>query len=49
MGTGQFRPSHSANPHIGSVGQLEEVQETRVETLYISEDIVRSAVKALKT
>lgn len=49
MGTGQFRPGDTANPQIGSVGVLEEVQEARVETLCQGKDIARKAVKALKT
>lgn len=48
MGTGQFRPGDAANPHIGSVGALEEVPEAKVETLCVGEDIARKAVKALK-
>lgn len=30
-GTGRFRPSDKANPHIGSSGKLEEVNEERIE------------------
>jgi hypothetical protein len=48
LGTGQFRPGNTANPHIGKVGALEEVQEYRVETICIGEDVTRSAVEALK-
>ncbi len=48
MGTGQFRPGDTANPHIGGVGVLEEVQEARVETLCVGEDVARKAVEALK-
>jgi len=48
MGTGQFRPGDTANPHIGAVGKLEEVPEARVETLCIGEDTVKAAVEALK-
>jgi hypothetical protein len=48
MGTGQFRPGDTANPHIGSLGKLEEVQEARVETLCVGEDVARKAVEALK-
>ncbi|KAI2783559.1 GTP cyclohydrolase 1 type 2/Nif3 [Daldinia loculata] len=48
MGTGQFRPGDAANPHIGKVGELEEVPEARVETLCVGEDTVRKAVEALK-
>ena len=48
MGTGQFRPGDAAKPDIGKIGELEEVQEARVETLCLSEDVVRKAVEALK-
>ncbi|MCJ1355284.1 MAG: hypothetical protein MMC33_005275 [Icmadophila ericetorum] len=48
MGTGQFRPGDKANPHIGSVGVLEEVQEARVEVLCHGEDVTRKAVEALR-
>ncbi|KAK8108460.1 GTP cyclohydrolase 1 type 2/Nif3 [Apiospora sp. TS-2023a] len=48
LGTGQFRPGDAANPHIGAVGQLEEVEEARVETLCVGEDTVKKAVAALK-
>lgn len=47
-GTGQFRPGNTANPHIGSVDALEEVQEVKVETLCLGEDVARRAVEALK-
>lgn len=45
---GQFRPGDTANPNIGSKGALEEVSETRVETLCVGEDIAKKAVDALK-
>ncbi|KAK0717825.1 GTP cyclohydrolase 1 type 2/Nif3 [Lasiosphaeria miniovina] len=48
LGTGQFRPGDAANPHIGKVGELEFVDEARVETLCLGEDVVRKAVAALK-
>jgi len=48
LGTGQFRPGDAANPSLGKVGVLEEVQEARVETLCLGEDVVRKAVEALK-
>jgi hypothetical protein len=48
IGTGQFRPGDTANPHIGSVGTLEKVQEARVEALCLGEDVARKAVEALK-
>lgn len=48
IGTGQFRPGDTANPHIGEVGALEKVEEARVETLCICEECARKSVKALK-
>ncbi|EGE00257.1 Structural toxin protein RtxA [Trichophyton interdigitale] len=48
VGTGQFRPGNSANPHIGSVGTLEKVEEAKVETLCVGEEVVKKAVAALK-
>ena len=48
MGTGQFRPGDTANPHIGKVGALEEVEEARVETLCHGEEVAKKAVEALK-
>lgn len=48
LGTGQFRPGDAATPNIGKVGELEEVQEARVETFCLGEDVVRKAVVALK-
>ncbi|SPN99517.1 uncharacterized protein DNG_02369 [Cephalotrichum gorgonifer] len=47
-GTGQFRPGASANPAIGSSGELEQVDEVRVETICAGEDVARAAVAALK-
>ena len=32
MGTGQFRPGDTANPHIGIVGVLKQAEEARVGT-----------------
>ncbi|KAL6232409.1 hypothetical protein BDW75DRAFT_247193 [Aspergillus navahoensis] len=47
-GTGQFRPGDAANPAIGSVGELEKLEELRVETLCVGVDVTRKAVEALK-
>ncbi|KAL4780660.1 GTP cyclohydrolase 1 type 2/Nif3 [Aspergillus varians] len=47
-GTGQFRPGASANPVIGKVGDLETLEEVRVETVCVGEDVARKAVEALK-
>ncbi|KAH8666902.1 GTP cyclohydrolase 1 type 2/Nif3 [Xylariales sp. PMI_506] len=48
IGIGQFRPGDAANPHLGTVGELAEVEEARVETLVVGEDVVGKVVKALK-
>lgn len=34
LGTGTFQPTAEANPHIGQAGQLEEVEEVRVEVIF---------------
>ena len=46
-GTGQFRPLAGANPHIGRVGDLERVEELKVE-LVCEDHRIRKAVAALK-
>jgi hypothetical protein len=48
LGTGSFRPGDTAKPHIGTVGQVEVVEEYRVETICAGEGVVRKAVEALK-
>lgn len=35
-GTGTFRPSNAATPHIGEANRLEEVQEERIEVIFPS-------------
>ncbi|KAH8664257.1 GTP cyclohydrolase 1 type 2/Nif3 [Xylariales sp. PMI_506] len=47
-GTSQFRPGNAARPHLGSVGQVEEVKSFRVETPCVGEDTVKKAIEALK-
>jgi len=46
-GTGRFRPEEGANPHIGSVGKLEEVTEERIETI-CSREKMQDVIKAIK-
>lgn len=46
-GTGQFRPLDGATPHIGQVGDLERVEELKVE-LVCEDDLIRQAVAALR-
>lgn len=47
-GTGYFRPNAEADPTIGESGQLEEVQENRVELIY-PKHLQGSIVAALKS
>ncbi|CAM3583024.1 YqfO family protein [Halomonas lysinitropha] len=46
-GTGQFRPLEGADPHIGRVGDLEQVEELKVE-LVCTDELIQTAVAALK-
>ncbi|MDR5901011.1 MULTISPECIES: YqfO family protein [Halomonas] len=46
-GTGQFRPLDGATPHIGRVGDLERVEELKVE-LVCEDALIREAVAALR-
>ena len=47
-GIGSFRPNPGANPNIGKVGEVEKVEEDKVETICVGEDTMREAVRALK-
>lgn len=46
-GQGQFRPLQGANPHQGKVGELEQVDELRIE-LVCTEELIHAAVAALR-
>lgn len=46
-GTGQFRPTEGANPHIGTVDSLESVEEFKVE-MVCDEAHIHGAIAALK-
>ncbi|AKU17490.1 hypothetical protein [Luteipulveratus mongoliensis] len=46
-GTGQFRPLRGANPTIGSVGEVEQVEEERVE-LVLPRGVRQQVVAALR-
>ncbi|MGE8551156.1 MAG: NGG1p interacting factor NIF3 [Acinetobacter calcoaceticus] len=46
-GIGQFKPVKGADPYIGELGELEQVEEWRVETIVIEES-ARAVAKALK-
>ncbi|MEJ8304230.1 Nif3-like dinuclear metal center hexameric protein [Saccharibacillus sacchari] len=45
-GTGTFLPGDQANPHVGSVGKLERVEEVRIETV-LPENLRSKAVQAM--
>lgn len=46
-GLGQFKPVNGAQPFIGQVGELEQVEEWRVETI-VPEDKAIEVARALK-
>jgi hypothetical protein len=45
-GIGQFRPLQESHPHIGLIGAVEKVNESRIE-MVCADEIVRSVVEAL--
>ncbi|MFH0851635.1 MAG: hypothetical protein V1876_02700 [Candidatus Peregrinibacteria bacterium] len=45
-GTGRFRPLKGANPAIGDIGSLEEVEEERIEAVVKAEDL-KNVLKAI--
>ncbi len=47
LGTGQFRPLDGSQPFIGEAGQVEQVEEWKVE-LVVADELIRSVVAALK-
>src|SRR3989344_3829847 len=44
---GRFRPLPGANPAIGEMGELEEVQEEMIETI-CHKDLIKQVVEAVK-
>ena len=46
-GTGQFRPLAGADPYIGRQGEIERVEELRVE-MVCADHLIASAVAALR-
>lgn len=46
-GIGRFKPSEKANPHIGKAGQIESVEEVRIEVV-CDRAIAKKVVEALK-
>lgn len=47
-GIGTFRPLQGATPNIGSVGEVEKVEENKVELMCFGKSCVVDAVQALK-
>lgn len=47
-GVGRFRAGEGADPFVGKVGELEEVEEERIETICSADDVkkVAAAVRA---
>ena len=46
LGTGQFRPGKNSNPHIGERGQLETVDEFKIEMM-VAADVLDKVIAAL--
>ncbi|OJJ31069.1 hypothetical protein ASPWEDRAFT_119954 [Aspergillus wentii DTO 134E9] len=46
-GQGQFKPGQGAAPAIGAVGELELVEETKVEVMCAGRSVMLQAVEAL--
>ena len=46
LGTGSFKPLEGSNPYIGKAGEIEEVEEVRLETI-VSEKILNKLLKAV--
>jgi hypothetical protein len=46
-GTGRFKPEEGANPAVGKIGNLEEVEEERIEC-QCEEQVVDDVIAALK-
>ena len=48
LGQGQFRPLDGSQPFLGRAGEIESVEEWKVE-LVVADELIRSAVAALKS
>jgi hypothetical protein len=46
LGKGQFRPLAGSSPYLGQVGELEHVEEYRVE-MVCDDELIEAAVRAL--
>jgi len=48
LGQGQFRPLDGSQPFIGQTGEIEQVQEWKVE-LVVADELIQQVVAALKS
>ena len=48
IGVGRFRPLEGANPHLGCIGSVEEVEEAKIETTVLQENL-SSVIQAVKS
>jgi len=46
-GIGQFRPLENSNPAIGSLNEIEQVKEVKIE-LVCEDNLVKSVIQAMK-
>ena len=46
-GIGQFRPLENSNPAIGSLNEVEQVRETKIE-LVCADELVKQAIQAMR-
>lgn len=47
VGQGRFLPGEGANPHIGSTGSLEAVEEEKIE-MTVDEAVLQEVINAMK-
>jgi len=47
LGTGQFKPINNANPYIGTINNIEKVEEYRIEMI-CEDHLIKNAVQTLK-
>lgn len=47
-GMGRFRPEVGANPHVGEVGKIEQVEEERIEVT-CAPDVIGKVIAAIKS
>ncbi len=46
-GTGRFKPSAAANPHVGAVGEINVEPEVRIET-FCAREVAKAVVQAIR-